>query len=113
MANRFRGEVDLIVGGRPYKVAMTLEALAKCADALGVETLEAFESRVMSLRIADMKPIVATLLEANGHQVAEADIGGMSFKDYTRGIVALWNARPDAEEAAAAGDKAHPQKRAK
>jgi hypothetical protein len=108
--NKHRGEVAITIAGTAYPVAMTLDALARAAEALGVETLAEFEARMMALRIADMRPMLEALLVSNGHDVPAEALGRASFKTYTGAIVQLWNARPDGDEAGEA--KASPPKRA-
>lgn len=114
MANTFRGEVDLVIGGKPYAVALNLEALAKLAKALEVDTITELEQRLVALRIADMMPILTTLLEANGHKVEQTEIGAVGYRGYVRAIVDLCSARPPAEDGDEAGDagEASPPKRA-
>lgn len=113
MANKHRGEVDITIAGKRYTVAMTLDALAMSAAALNVDTLAEFEDRMKALRIPDMKPLLSALVAANGHQVPEADIGAMGYKTYMAAIIAIWNARPDADEKGEAdGPAASPRKRA-
>ena len=114
MANSFRGEVDLVIAGTSYPVALTLETLAKLAGALDVDTIADLEQRLVALRIADMMPILVTLLQANGHKVDQATIGAVDYRTYVRAIVDLCRARPpagdDDETEAKAG--ASPPKRA-
>ena len=113
MANKHRGEVDITIAGKTYTVAMTLEALAQAAEALGVETLADDEDRIKALRIPDMKPLLAALVAGNGHQVPAADIGAMGYKAYMAAIIAIWNARPDVDEKGEAeAPAASPRKRA-
>jgi hypothetical protein len=115
VANTFRGEVEVDVAGKPYTVALTLEALALLAERLGVDTLGEVEQRLFALKIADMIPIMSALLEANGHKVPREDLARMGHKAYTRGVIAIYNARPVPDEAAAGEAQeagASPRKRA-
>lgn len=111
MANKARGEVDLAIAGATYPVAITLDALGRLAEVLGLETLEEVEKRVVAFRIADFKPILSAVLEANGHKVPAADLARVSFRAYTTAVITMWNARPG-EEAASGEAGTSPQKRA-
>lgn len=114
MANTYRGEVDVILAGKTYAVALTLSAIARIAGEWKVETLDQFEGRLRELRIADMAPFTRALLDANGHTVPGRDIETIGARQYTATVTALWNARPmlDDEPAGEAGGGADPQTRA-
>ena len=112
MANKFRGEVEIDIAGKTYAVAMTLEALALAADALGIETLEEFEARMRALRIGDMRPMLAALLKGNGHDVPEADLATLHYSAYPSFLARVYGARPGNAEAVEAADETDPPKRA-
>lgn len=117
MTNTYRGEVALEIAGKSYDVALTIETLALGAGALGVETLEEFEARVRSLRIADMRPLLEAFLKGNGHEVAPADIARLHFSAYAPFIARVYSARPGIEpqgtaKAEAATSEADPPKAA-
>lgn len=108
MANKYRGEVPIRVAGTVYACAINLRALGGLAAVLEVEDLGELETRLLALKIADMGPIMRTLLECNGHPTT--DVERMSHREYIAGIRAVWNARPEPDEDAE--DKAGPRKRA-
>lgn len=109
MANKFRGEVDVEIGGRTYAVAMTLDALARGASALGVETLEEFEQKLKSLPIGATHGLIKALLAGNGHVVDDADIARAHFMQLQLFLVQLYNARPGQPEDRVGGEAdSHP-----
>ncbi len=109
MANKHRGEVDISIAGKTYAVSLTLDAMAHIAGNLGVETLGELEGRVVGLKLADFKPILKGLLVGNGFSVPDRDLNAMHFREYTETIMAVWNAKPVADDDEA---DASPRKRA-
>ncbi len=112
MANKHRGEVDVIIGGKTHAIAFTLDALGRVAGVLGCETMVDVEARLQTFRVADFAPVMIAMLEGNGHQVDAADIGRMNPRAYVDAMIALWAARPAVEEGSAGGaPTARPPKR--
>lgn len=112
MANTARGEVDLMIAGRAYPIAMTLDAIARIADQFGVETLAEVEQRMIAFKVADWPAVMRILLVANGHQVGDDQIARLPYRAVLQAIVGLWNAKPDADAPADEKAAASPQKRA-
>lgn len=68
MANRRRGEVDLALGGRTFRLRLTLAALAEIEAAFGAESLEALGRRFQDgiLRARDLAVLLGAALRGGG-----------------------------------------------
>jgi hypothetical protein len=108
MANKHRGEVDIEIAGVVYPIAFTLDAMGRIAEALGVKKLDEVSTRVGEMNIADFQPILAGLLEGNGHLVTSDEIARLPVTAYTDLLTALFTRQPAAE-----ADKTSPRSRAK
>jgi len=111
MANKHRGEVDITIAGRTYTLAMTLDAMGRIAEQLGVETIDEIERRIIQLKIADAAPLLRALLDAAGHDVPDKDLKRVGHRTYIACMQALWNAKPGDADGEAPGTS-DPQKRA-
>lgn len=109
MANKFRGEVSIEVGGQTYPIAMTLDVLGRLATAYGLDTIAEIEGRVLEFRAADAVPTLEALLAGSGHDVDRVAIGRIDPMAYGRAIAAIYSARKVPQEGAEPG----PQKRGK
>jgi tail tube GTA-gp10-like protein len=113
MANHARGETDLVIAGKSYRVAMSMGALAGIMDALGVETFEALQERIQACRPRDMVPVTMALLQGNGHDVPEAEVKAMPWQDYFSQVMpAIFPPAPAGEKSAEVAPS-RPQKRQK
>lgn len=65
--NRARGEAPLTVGGRTYRLCLTLGALAEIESALDVTGLAALGERLCDPRGGDLILILTALLRGGGH----------------------------------------------
>ena len=74
MPNRIRGEVELIAGGRSYRLLLTLGALAEIEDGLGISDLSSAGARLKTVRAGDIAIVAAALLRGGGHDVTPADV---------------------------------------
>lgn len=79
MVNAARGEVGLKVGGRTYRLCLTLGALAEIEAALGCRSLSDLAGRMERLSPADMLCVLAALLRGGGEtelseRLSEAEI---------------------------------------
>jgi hypothetical protein len=74
MPNRIRGEVELIAGGRAYRLLLTLGALAEIEDGLGISNLSASGTRLKNVRAGDLAIVAAALLRGGGHDLTPADV---------------------------------------
>jgi len=74
MPNRIRGEVELMAGGRSYRLLLTLGALAEIEDGLGLADLASVGARLKTVRAGDIAIVAAALLRGGGHDVTPADV---------------------------------------
>jgi hypothetical protein len=74
MANRIRGEAELLAGGKTYCLLLTLGALAEIEDGLGLEDLSQISARLKHPRAADLAIVAAALLRGGGHELSPADV---------------------------------------
>jgi len=79
MPNRRRGEVSIEIDGRPYRLCLTLGALAELEDALGVPDLPALGQRLSggSLRGRDLVTLLAIGLRGGGHALSDAEVAAL------------------------------------
>ena len=79
MANKRRGEVDVVFDGQTYRMCLTLGALAELEAAFGDEDLLALASRFESgrLKSEDAIRIIGAGLRGAGNDLADADVAGM------------------------------------
>ena len=91
MANRFRGEIEAHIDAAPYRLCLTLGALAELESAFGASDLVAlarrFESGQLSAR--DIQIIIACGLRGGGHAVTDADVAAMRFPGGLPGAVKI------------------------
>ena len=73
MANRARGEVELVVGERSFRLRLTLGALAEIEDGLGLNDLSEIEGRLKKLRAADLAIVAAALIRGGGQKISAAE----------------------------------------
>ena len=73
MANRARGDVDLLAGGHSYTLRLTLGALAEIEDGLGLNNLSEIEARLKKLRAADLAIVTAALIRGGGHEISAVE----------------------------------------
>ena len=74
MANRIRGEAELIAGDKTYRLLLTLGALAEIEDGLGLDDLSHIPQRLKKVRAADLAIVAAALMRGGGHDVSPADV---------------------------------------
>lgn len=74
MANKARGEAELIAGGKNYRLLLTLGALAEIEDGLGLDDLSQVSARLKHARAADLAIVAAALMRGGGHDVSPAEV---------------------------------------
>lgn len=91
MANRHRGEIDAVLDGTPYRLCLTLGALAELEGAFGNDDMLSLAERFSSGRISarDAIRIIAAGLRGAGHQVSDDDVSRMRTEDAAAGYVSI------------------------
>jgi hypothetical protein len=76
MANRHRGEVDAELGGRTYRLCLTLGALAELESRFEAGDLAGLLERLGSGRLAarDMIRILGAGLRGGGNEIADEEV---------------------------------------
>lgn len=108
MANRRRGEAELVLDGRRYTLRLTLGALAELEEAFQVADLAALGERFARGRLSarDVIAILGCALRGGGHPMRDDEVAAL----YSEGGVApLAEAALRALEAAFGADPANPQ----
>ena len=91
MANRHRGEIDAELGGRAYRLCLTLGALAELESAYGGEDLLALAQRFEQGRIAasDAIRIIAAGLRGGGHEVSDGEVAAITAEGGAAGFLRI------------------------
>jgi hypothetical protein len=91
MANRQRGEISAIIGGRQRTMCLTLGALAELEDTYGDEDLIALAERFEQGRISatDAIRIIGAGLRGAGEEVTSQDVAAMAIDGGAPGYIAL------------------------
>ena len=71
-----------MLDGRPYRLCLTLGALAELEDALGVEDLTGIAERFAGGRVGarDLIHVIAAGLRGGGHAVTTEDVAAMRIE---------------------------------
>ena len=87
-ANRHRGEVSACFDGKPFRLCLTLGALAELEDAFAAEDLGALVTRFGSGRISasDIIRILAAGLRGAGNPVSDDEVKAMRCDDGAAGF---------------------------
>lgn len=75
-ANRHRGEVEAVIGGRRRILCLTLGALAELETAFAVETLSDLAARFSAgrMKTADLVRILGAGLRGGGNLISDEDL---------------------------------------
>lgn len=113
MANHHRGEIDAELDGKPYRLVLTLGALAELEAAFGDEDMLALATRFECGHISarDALRIIGAGLRGAGHDIPDAVVAAMRANGGAAGFVdvvarlltATFGGRPDTRGAAAPG----------
>ncbi|PPD30767.1 MAG: transfer Agent [Hyphomicrobium sp.] len=89
MANRYRGEIEARLDGKPYRLCLTLGALAELEAAFGDEDMLALASRFEKGRISarDCVRIIAAGLRGAGYDMTDAAVAAMQADQGAAGFV--------------------------
>lgn len=87
-ANRHRGEISASFDGKPYRLCLTLGALAELEDAFAAEDLGALVARFGSGRISasDIIRILAAGLRGAGHALSDDEVRQLRCDDGAAGF---------------------------
>lgn len=91
MANRYRGEIDAVLDGKPYRLCLTLGALAELESAFGDEDMLALAHRFETGRIGarDAIRIIGAGLRGAGHAIADEAVADMQAEGGATGFVGI------------------------
>ena len=90
--NPYRGELEATLGGQPYRLRLTLGALAELETALGAESLPALLERFEQGRFSarDIIAVITAGLHGAGHtDITQQQVAHMSHADGVHGMVQL------------------------
>ena len=92
--NRARGEVPLLIEGEPYRLCLTLGALAEMEAGLGAKDLKELETRLARPSARDLVIILGALLRGGGHDVEDVALSRRKHHlgDVARAIAAAFAA---------------------
>ena len=93
-ANGVRGEVEVVLGGVPRRLCLTLGALAEMETGLGVSGLEALGVRMGGVSAGDLMVVLAALLRGGGEVEAAQNLAGLgvSVSEAAQGVVRAFEA---------------------
>ena len=91
MANRYRGEIEVEIGGARRRLVLTLGALAELEDAFGADDLVALAERFGSgrLKARDLVRIIAAGLRGAGESVSNDEVAAMAVDGGAQGYVRI------------------------
>jgi Phage tail tube protein, GTA-gp10 len=89
LANPYRGEIDASIGGKSYRLCLTLGALAELENAYGEEDMAAIAERFQSgrLKASDAIRIIGAGLRGAGYVVSDKDVAAMPTDGGAAGFV--------------------------
>ena len=89
MVNPHRGEIEAVLGGRPFTLCLTLGALAELEHAFGESDMLALAERFQTGRISagDALRIIGAGLRGAGHEIRDDDVAALSVPGGASGYV--------------------------
>ena len=89
MANRRRGEVDVVLNGKTYQMCLPLGALAELEAAFKEDDLLGLVGRFgnAQLKSEDAIRVIGAGLRGAGHQLSNEDVAGMRCETGAAGFV--------------------------
>lgn len=89
MPNPHRGEIEGVLDGKPYRLCLTLGALAELESAFGDEDMLALATRFEKGRISarDAQRIIGAGLRGAGYDVSDADVARMRSETGAAGFI--------------------------
>lgn len=90
-ANRRRGEIAAILDGRPYRLCLTLGALAELEAAYAADDLAALVERFSGGRLSalDLIRVIGAGLRGAGEDIGDDAVGTMSAEDGAAGFARI------------------------
>lgn len=91
MANRRRGEVEAVIGGRTRRLKLTLGALAELEEALGEGDLGRLFERLAGGRLSarDLIVVIGAGLRGAGAATSDAEVAAWAPEDGVAALAAL------------------------
>ncbi len=89
-ANGARGEVEMVLAGRPRRLCLTLGALAELETAFAADGWEDLARRLRGLSAKDLTVVLAALLRGGGDE--PGDLAQVSLDEAARAIAAAFTA---------------------
>lgn len=89
MVNRHRGEIEAQIGGKSFRLVLTLGALAELEHAFGEEDMLALAKRFESgrLKARDCLLVIAAGLRGAGYDIGDAEVAAMPVEGGATGYV--------------------------
>ncbi len=91
MVNPYRGEIEAVLGGRPFTLCLTLGALAELEHAFDETDMLALAERFQSGRISagDALKIIGAGLRGAGHDMRDEEVASLSASGGAAGYVEI------------------------
>ena len=77
--NGARGEIEVMIDGSPYRLCLTLGALAEIETALGCVSIEDLDGRLKSVSAGDILKIFEALLRGGGTSDAAVSLASKAM----------------------------------
>lgn len=89
MANPHRGEIEVVLGGVPYTLCLTLGALAELEHAFGEADMVALAERFQNGRISagDALKIICAGLRGAGHEISDEEVAKLPAPGGAAGFI--------------------------
>ncbi len=89
--NRRRGEIAASLGGKPYRLCLTLGALAELEDAFAAEDISALVQRFSTGRLSarDITRVIGAGLHGGGNEVSDGQVEAMTCDGGAAGFATI------------------------
>ena len=91
MVNAYRGEIAAEFDGKPYRLCLTLGALAELEQAFGADDMLAVAERFQSGRIGarDAIRIIGAGLRGGGNEITDEEVARLRAKGSAAGFISV------------------------
>ena len=91
MVNPIRGEISVLLDGKPWTLCLTLGALASLEESLGAENLFDLSQKFASgnLSSSELLKIIHAGLLGGGHEISQSEVGQMRVEGSISGYVEI------------------------